>query len=102
MDSERLSAAFVELADSLVADFDVIDFLHLLTTRCTELLDVTAAGVLLADSAGDLRVLAASSEQVRLGGLVPPPNEPSPPLGCFRRGRQGNVAEPAPAPPRWP
>src|SRR5947209_8002191 len=63
MDSQRLSATFVELADTLVGDFDALDFLHLLATRCTELLDLTAAGVLLADAAGDLRVMAASSEQ---------------------------------------
>ena len=86
MDSERLSAAFAELADSLVADFDVIDFLHLLTTRCTELLDVTAAGVLLADAAGDLRVLAASSEQVRLLELFQLQNDQGPCLDCFRSG----------------
>ena len=86
MDSERLSATFVELADSLVADFDVIDFLHLLTTRCTELLDVTAAGVLLADSAGDLRVLAASNEQVRLVELFQLQNDQGPCLDCYRSG----------------
>ena len=49
IDSKRLSATFVELADTLVADFDVLDFLHLLAARCTELLDVSATGVLLAD-----------------------------------------------------
>src|SRR5205823_1197188 len=82
MDSDRLSAAFVEVADSLVADFDVIDFLHLLTTRCTELLDVSAAGVLLADAAGGLRVLAASSEQVRLLELFQLQNDQGPCLDC--------------------
>ncbi len=102
MDSERLSATFVELADSLVADFDVIDFLHLLTTRCTELLDVTAAGVLLADSAGDLRVLAASNEQVRLVELFQLQNDQGPCLDCYRSGRQVNVAELSSALPRWP
>src|SRR4051812_46506893 len=102
MDSERLSVTFVELADSLVADFDVIDFLHLLTTRCTELLDVTAAGVLLADSAGDLRVLAASNEQVRLVELFQLQNDQGPCLDCFHSGRQVNVAELSSALPRWP
>jgi GAF domain-containing protein len=102
MDSERLSTTFVELADSLVADFDVIDFLHLLTTRCTELLDVTAAAVLLADPAGDLRVLAASSEQVRLLELFQVQNDQGPCLDCFRSGRQVNVAELSSALSRWP
>jgi GAF domain-containing protein len=102
MDSERLSATFVELADSLVADFDVIDFLHLLTTRCTELLDVSAAGVMLADAAGDLRVLAASSDQVRLLELFQLQNDQGPCLDCFRSGRRVNVSELSSAAPRWP
>src|SRR3954469_6813317 len=84
MDSQRLSATFVELADTLVGDFDALDFLHLLTTRCTQLLDVTAAGVLLADLAGDLRVMAASSEQVRLLELFQLQNDQGPCLDCYR------------------
>src|SRR3954451_11988886 len=102
MDSDRLSAAFVELADSLAADFDVIDFLYLLTTRCTELLDVSAAGVLLVDPAGDLRVVAASNEQVRLLELFQLQNDQGPCLDCFRSGRQVNVTELSSAAPRWP
>ena len=33
MDQELLSDTFVDLADTMVADFDVIDFLHLLSDR---------------------------------------------------------------------
>src|ERR1035438_5121803 len=62
MDGEVLSATFVELADTLVADFDVIDFLDVLTDRSVQLLGVSAAGLLLADPRGELRVVAASSE----------------------------------------
>jgi ANTAR domain len=43
---ERLAETFVELADTLVADFDVIDFLQVLAARCAELLDVAAIGIL--------------------------------------------------------
>ena len=50
----------------MVADFDIIDFLHVLTSRSVELLDVSAAGLLLADPRGELRVVAASSEAARL------------------------------------
>jgi hypothetical protein len=49
MDGELLSDTFVELTDTMVADFDVIDFLHVLTDRSVQLLDVSAAGLLLAD-----------------------------------------------------
>ncbi len=66
MDAELLSETFVELTDTMVAGFDVIDFLHVLTDRSVQLLDVSAAGLLLADPRGELRVVAASSEAARL------------------------------------
>ena len=49
---ERLAQTFVELADTLVADFDLLEFLQQLTERCVELLDVDAAGLLLAGPDG--------------------------------------------------
>lgn len=102
MDSERLSETFVELADSLVADFDVIDFLHVLTSRCTELLAVSAAGVLLADPSGQLRVMAASSEQVRLLELFQLQNDQGPCLDCYRSGRPVRVDALSEVEDRWP
>jgi hypothetical protein len=57
MDQQLLAKTFVEPPDSLVADFDLIDFLRLLTDRCVGMLG--AAGVLLADRDGKLRVMAA-------------------------------------------
>ena len=41
---ERLAQVFVELADTLVAGFDLMEFLHTLTERCVELLDVRRGG----------------------------------------------------------
>ena len=70
MDGQLLSETFVELTDTMVADFDVIDFLHLLTDRSARLLDVAAVGLLLADPRGELRVVAASSEAARLLELL--------------------------------
>ena len=49
---ERIAETFVELADTLVAEFDVIDFLHTLAYRCVELLDADAVGIMLADQRG--------------------------------------------------
>src|SRR4051795_1209270 len=102
MDSERLSTTFVELADTLVADFDVLDFLHLLATRCTQLLDVSAAGVLLVDPAGDLRVMAASSEQVQLLELFQLQNDQGPCLDCYHSGRPVNISDLSEVELRWP
>lgn len=64
IDRQALTAAtFVEIVDSLVDDFDVIDVLTHLTSRCVELLEAAAAGILLADADGQLRVIGASTEQ---------------------------------------
>src|SRR5882757_6538786 len=53
MNNERLVETFVELADTLIDDFDVIDFLHVLVDRSVELLDIDAAGLLLANQRGE-------------------------------------------------
>ena len=93
MDGELLSATFVELTDTMVAGFDVIDFLHLLTGRSVQLLDVSAAGLLLADPRGQLRVVAASSEAVRLVELFQLQNDQGPCLDCFRSGQPVTAAD---------
>jgi hypothetical protein len=87
MDGEQLTDAFVELADTMVAEFDVIDFLHLLTRRSVQLLDASAAGVLLADPRGELRLVAASTEAVRVLELFQLQNDQGPCLDCFRTGQ---------------
>jgi len=38
-----LAETFVELSDTLVADFDLIDFLHVLVERCSQLLSWRSA-----------------------------------------------------------
>src|SRR6202161_4348334 len=86
MDGQLLSQTFVELTDTMVDDFDVIDFLHVLTDRSVLLLDVSAAGLLLGDPRGELRVVAASSEAARLLELFQLQNDQGPCLDCFRAG----------------
>ena len=102
MDGELLSETFVELTDTLVAGFDVIDFLHVLTDRSVQLLDVSAAGLLLADPRGELRVVAASSEAARLLELFQLQSDQGPCLDCFRGGRPVAAADLAAEAQRWP
>jgi hypothetical protein len=102
MDTELLSDTFVELADTMVADFDVIDFLHLLTDRAVALLDASAVGVVLADPRGELRVAAASSEEVGLLELFQLQNDEGPCLECFRTGRPVTATDLAGPAPQWP
>jgi GAF domain-containing protein len=84
---QLLASTFVDLADTLVADFDVIDFLHTLATRSVELLDADAAGIMLADHHGSLHVMASSAEEARLLELYELQNNEGPCLDCFRSGQ---------------
>ncbi|WP_405582832.1 ANTAR domain-containing protein [Streptomyces sp. NBC_01092] len=102
MDQHLLAKTFVELADNLVAEFDIIDFLRLLTDRCVSMLDASAAGVLLADRDGRLRVMAASDEQVRLLELFQLQNDEGPCLECFRTAVPVIVPDLGTATARWP
>ncbi|MFF4546003.1 GAF and ANTAR domain-containing protein [Streptomyces sp. NPDC001435] len=102
MNQQLLAKTFVELADNLVADFDLIDFLRLLTDRCVGMLDASAAGVLLADRDGELRVMAASDEQVRLLELFQLQNDEGPCLECFRTGTPVAVPDLTREIDRWP
>ena len=87
MSRETLTTrTFVELVDTLVEDFDVIDLLTVLVDRSVELLDVAAGGILLADERGRLRVMAASSEQARLLELFQLQNDEGPCLDCVATG----------------
>jgi len=102
MDGQLLSETFVELTDTMVADFDVIDFLHVLTDRSVQLLGVSAAGLLLADPRGELRVVAASSEAARLLELFQLQNDQGPCLDCFRAGQPVTAADLGAEAQRWP
>jgi GAF domain-containing protein len=82
----QLNRTFVELADTLVNDFDVAEFLHTLATRCVELFEVDAAGLMLADARGTLRVVGSSDEQTRILELFEIQNEEGPCLDCYRTG----------------
>lgn len=85
---EQLAAAFVDLADTLVRDFDVIGFLHALTEHCVALLDVASAGVLLATPSGQLVDAAASDERTRQLELTSIEWDEGPCRDCFRTRKQ--------------
>lgn len=93
----------MELSDSLVADFDVVDRLTLLADRCAENLDVAAAGIMLADdSDAALRVVAASSEDVRVVELLGQQTAEGPCFDCYGTGEPVPHQKLADALARWP
>src|SRR5271154_4589957 len=96
-----LSQTFVQLADSLIDEFDLIELLTLLSRRCVELFDAVAAGILLGDQRGTLQVVAASTEQARLLELFQLQNDQGPCLECFSTGEpvvSGDLAKDT----KWP
>lgn len=99
---QRLARVFVELADTMVADFDAIDLLHTLTERTVSLLDVDAAGLVMADPRGRLQVLAATSHTARLLELFELQNEEGPCLDCYTSGEQVVNVDLNDATARWP
>lgn len=99
---ERLAAVFVEMADTLVDEFDLVDFLHTVTTRTSELADAAAAGLLLADHHGQLQFMAASEERARLLELFQIQAHEGPCLDCYTQGSSVMNADLDQAGDRWP
>lgn len=86
--SALVSRTFVQLVDSLVDEFDIIELLTLLSHRCVELFDAGAPGILLGDQRGSLQIVAASTEQARLPELFQLQNDEGPCLECFSTGER--------------
>jgi GAF domain-containing protein len=98
----RLTAAFVTLADTLVADYDVVDLLQTLVDTCAELLDASAAGLMLADNDGDLAVVASTSERSRLVEVMQLSSGFGPCVECFTTGAPVTVSDVDDIGDRWP
>jgi GAF domain-containing protein len=100
--AERLAAIFVELADTLVDDFDLFDFLHMVTERVAGLVDAATAGLMLADQRGRLEFIAGSDENVRLLELLELQNREGPCLDAFHTGEPMVNVDLGGAADRWP
>src|SRR5580693_1549582 len=97
-----LARTFVDLVDTLVDDFDVVELLTLVADRCVEVLDVAAAGLMLVAPEGDLRVVASSSEAMRVVELFELQSEEGPCLDCFRSGEPVVNQDLSTVDGRWP
>jgi GAF domain-containing protein len=100
--AERLAMIFVEVADTLVDEFDLIEFLHMLTDRTADLVGAAAVGVVLADNDGRLEFMAGSDENVKLLELFQLQTHEGPCLEAFRTGQPVININLGKAAPRWP
>ena len=98
----KFARTLVELADTLVVGFDVVDLLTVLADRCVEVLEVAAAGLMLAGPDGNLRVMASSSEAMRILELYELQAQEGPCLDCYRTGKPVVNQDLAYANDRWP
>ncbi|MEU4557497.1 GAF and ANTAR domain-containing protein [Actinoplanes sp. NPDC023936] len=99
---QQLATIFVEIADTLVDEFNVIDYMHMLTERVAGLTEAAAVGMLLADQHGRLEFIAGSDENVTLVELFVLQNEEGPCLEAFRTGRPVVNVDLGSAAARWP
>jgi GAF domain-containing protein len=82
--AQRVAEVFVEVSDTLVDDFDLLDFLHMLTVRTAELAGASIVGLVLADAHRHLHFMAASQEDAKLLELFQLQNDEGPCLDAFR------------------
>ena len=94
--------AFVELSNELVDGYDMVDLLSEWTKNCARLLDVAAAGLLLADGRGVLHLIAASSERTQHLELFQLQRRQGPCLDCFHSGAAVVVPDLQAESQRWP
>jgi GAF domain-containing protein len=88
MREERLARAFVEFSDTLVGDYDVMEFLTRLCDRCVEVLEVSAVGALLTDREGRLGLVSASTEAVKVLETLQVQRREGPCLDAYRSGER--------------
>lgn len=100
--AERLAEVFVQVADTLVDEFDLIEFLQMVTSQTSELVDARDAGLLLADHHGRLQLMAASDERTQMLELFQVQTVEGPCQDCFRHGAPVVNADLREAADRWP
>jgi len=98
----ELAQAFVELAGALASGYDVVELLDRLVQQCVHLLAVDAAGLVLTDASGTLKVMAATSEQARFLEVLQLHADSGPCLDCYRTGQPVNVDDLTAETNRWP
>lgn len=98
----QLVETFVTLADTLVADYDVVDLLHTLVEKCAALLEASAAGIILSAGDGELEVVASTNERSRLVELLQLSAGSGPCVESFTTGRAVAIGDINAIENQWP
>jgi transcriptional regulator with GAF, ATPase, and Fis domain len=98
----RIGQLFVELADTLIDDFDVVELLHRLAEACTEVLEVDAAGLMLTDLRGGLRLVAWSPDAMKRLEVFELQTDEGPSMDAIRTGQAVVNVDVTEARQRWP
>jgi transcriptional regulator with GAF, ATPase, and Fis domain len=93
MRDKLMARAFVEFSDTLVGDYDVMEFLARLCERSVEVLEVSAAGAVLSDGDGGLGLAWASTDSAKLLETLQLQHEEGPCLDAYRDGTTVVVAD---------
>jgi GAF domain-containing protein len=102
LSTQQLARVFVEVSDTLVDEFDLLEFLHMLTLRTAEVAAASVVGLVLADHNGNLRFMAASREDAEMLELFQLQNDQGPCLDAFRTGTPVVNTDLHESPSRWP
>lgn len=100
--TSRMAEVFVDVADVLVSDFDLLDFLHGLAVHTAEITGSSAVGILVSDLAGGLSQVAASSESAHVLELFQLQHSEGPCVDCYNSGQQVIEVDIASSADRWP
>lgn len=98
----RLMDAFVEMADTLVDDFDLVDFLHHMTDHTAAISGSSSVGLLLGDEHGRLNFMAATSTGAEHLELYQLQTREGPCVDSVRSGEPVVVNDLGQATDRWP
>lgn len=100
--TNRLAHVFVDVADTLVADFDLMDCLHNLTRHAADMIEDSAVGLLLVDSSDRLTHVAASTEDAETLELFQLQHDEGPCIDCVRSGAPVYESDLSLTSARWP
>ncbi|WP_104182277.1 GAF and ANTAR domain-containing protein [Arthrobacter sp. B0490] len=100
--ASRVSAAFVRIARTLVTDYDVLALVQTLVEECVDLLDASAAGLMLVGPDGVLQVLASTSDETYVIEVLQRETGAGPCIDCYTTGSPVTIRDIAGTGDRWP